>query len=131
MPRLTIAIPTVNRAQLLVRAIDSALAQTCDDIEIIVSDNGSTDETPAVIARYSDPRLRTFRHPVTMTVQEHSRFVLAQVKGEFLLGLSDDDYVEPDFCAEVLAAFDRHPETAFVYTGCNVHYDDIQVSAIV
>jgi glycosyltransferase involved in cell wall biosynthesis len=48
-PRLTIAIPTLNRAQLLTRAIESALAQTSPDIEIIVSDNGSTDDTPAVI----------------------------------------------------------------------------------
>ena len=42
-PRLTIAIPTVNRARLLPRAIESALAQTSSEIEIIVSDNGSTE----------------------------------------------------------------------------------------
>jgi glycosyltransferase involved in cell wall biosynthesis len=131
MPRLTITIPTVNRAELVARAIESALAQTSPDIEIIVSDNGSTDATPSVIARYANRGLRTFRHSTTMPVAKHGQFLIAQARGEFLLALSDDDFLEPEFAAEVLAAFDRHPESAFVYTGCNVHYDDIQVPAVV
>jgi len=131
MPRLTIAIPTVNRAELLGRAIESALAQSSPDIEIIVSDNGSTDDTPAIIARYSGRGLRTFRHPSTMSAGKHGQFLIEQAKGEFFLGLSDDDFLEPDFASEVLAAFDRHPELAFVYTGCAVHYENIQVPAVV
>jgi len=134
MPRLTIAIPTLNRAELVDRAIKSALAQTSPDIEIIVSDNGSTDETPAVIERYVKrglPALRTFRHSATIPVAQHSEFVLAQVRSEFILPLSDDDFLEPEFVAEILAAFDRHPESAFVYTGCAVHYEDVQVPALV
>jgi hypothetical protein len=131
MPRLTIAIPTVNRAALVDRAIESALAQSYPDIEIIVSDNGSTDETSKVIERYSNCGLRTFRHPRTMSAGKHGRFLIEQAKGEFFLGLSDDDFLEPDFAAEALAAFDRHPELAFVYTGCAIHYEDIQVPAAI
>ncbi len=130
-PRLTIAIPTVNRADLLGRAIESALAQTSPDIEILVSDNGSTDATPAVIERYAGRGLRTFRHPSTMSAGKHGRFLMEQARGEFFLGLSDDDFLEPDFAAEVLAAFDRHPEVSFVYTGCAVHYEDIAVPSLV
>src|SRR6266567_9113806 len=117
-PRLTIAIPTVNRAELLGRAIESVLAQTSAAIEIIVSDNGSTDDTPTVIERYAGRGLRTFRHPSTMSAAKHGQFLIQQARGEFFLGLSDDDYLEPDFAAEVLALFDRHPELSFVYTGC-------------
>jgi glycosyltransferase involved in cell wall biosynthesis len=131
MPRLTIAIPTLNRADLLGRAIDSALAQTAPDIEILVSDNGSTDGTSAVIGRYADRRLRTFRHATTLSAASHGEFLREQAGGEFFLGLSDDDFLEPGFAAEVLAAFDRHPESAFVYTGCAVHYEDVQVPAMV
>jgi len=130
-PRLTIAIPTVNRADLVGRAIESALAQTSNDIEIIVSDNGSTDGTPAVIARYAGRRLRTFRHPTTISAAQHGRFLMEQARGEFFLGLSDDDFLEPDFAAEVLSLFDQHPELSFVYTGCAVHYEDCQVPAAV
>lgn len=130
MPRLTIAIPTVNRASLLERAIQSALAQTSPDIEIIVSDNGSTDDTPAVIRRYAGRGLRTFRRETTISAFNHGMFILDQVNTEFLVTLSDDDYVEPDFASEILAAFDRHPDASLVYTGCFVHYDDIQVPAM-
>lgn len=130
-PRLTIAIPTVNRAGLLGRAIESALAQTCRDVEIIVSDNGSTDETPAVIARYAGRGLRTFRHPSTMSAARHGQFLMDQARGEFFLGLSDDDFLEPEFAAEVIALFDQHPELSFVYTGCAVHYEEYQVPSLV
>jgi cellulose synthase/poly-beta-1,6-N-acetylglucosamine synthase-like glycosyltransferase len=79
-PRLTIAIPTINRAQLLGRAIESALAQTSPDVETIVSDNGSTDETPAVIERYAGRGLRTFRHPSTMSAAKHGHFLMEQAR---------------------------------------------------
>ena len=130
-PRLTIAIPTVNRAALLGRAIESALAQTSAEIEILVSDNGSTDDTPAVISRYADRGIRAFRRDVTISAAEHGRFLHEQARGEFFLGLSDDDYLEPEFAAEVLALFDRHPELSFAYTGCAVHYGDCQVPSLV
>jgi glycosyltransferase involved in cell wall biosynthesis len=133
MPRLSIVIPTIGkRAELVARAIESALAQTSPDIEIIVSDNGSQDETQQVIARYAGrPRLRTFRHAVTMPISDHHSFLMQQVRGDFLLPLSDDDYLEPDFAAEVLAAFDRYPQASFVYTGCAIHYEEIQVPCVV
>jgi len=130
-PRLTIAIPTVNRAALLGRAIESALAQTSPDIEIIVSDNGSTDDTPAVIERYAGRGLRRFRHPATIPATKHGQFLVEQARGEFFVGLSDDDFLEPEFAAEVLALYDRHPELSFVYTGCAVHYEDCLVPAVV
>jgi glycosyltransferase involved in cell wall biosynthesis len=130
-PRVSIVIPTVNRAGLVGRAIESALAQTCPDIEIIVSDNGSTDDTPAVIERYAGRGLRTFRHPSTMSTAKHGQFLIEQAQGEFIVGLSDDDFLEPEFAVEVLALFDRHPEVSFVYTGCAVHYEECQVPAVV
>jgi glycosyltransferase involved in cell wall biosynthesis len=130
-PRLTVAIPTVNRARLLGRAIESALAQTSPDIEIIVSDNGSTDDTPAVVAAYAGRGLRTFRHASTMPATKHGQFLIEQARGEFFVGLSDDDFLEPGFAAEVLGLFDRHPELSFVYTGCAIHYEDCQVPTVV
>ena len=130
-PRLTIAIPSVNRAELLGRAIESALAQTSTEIEILVSDNASTDGTQEVIAQYAGRDIRTFRHERRMSAARHGEFLINQARGEFFLGLSDDDYLEPEFAAKVLALYNRHPEIAFVYTGCAVHYDDVQVPALV
>ncbi len=129
--RLTIAIPTYNRSSLLRQALDSALAQTSPDIEILVSDNGSTDDTQALLERYYDPRLRKIRHDTTMTRGEHGTFLFAAVTTELVLVLSDDDWIEPEFAAEVLRLYDEHPEISFAYTGCIEHYDNAILPALV
>jgi len=130
-PRLTIAIPTLNRAALLPRAIDSALAQTSPDVEVIVSDNASTDETSSILQRYQRRGIRIFRQSNTIPASRNGEFLIGHARGEFFVGLSDDDYLEPEFASEVLAHFDAHPELSFVYTGCAVHYEDCQVPAVV
>jgi glycosyltransferase involved in cell wall biosynthesis len=93
-PRLTIGIPTVNRASLLRRTMESALAQTCADVEVPASDNASPDETPSVVAEYAARGVRCFRHDVRMTAQRHGDFLREQARGEFFVGLSDDDFLE-------------------------------------
>jgi glycosyltransferase involved in cell wall biosynthesis len=130
VPRLTIVIPTVNRASMISRAIDSALAQTYPDIEIIVSNNGSIDDTRAVLDRYiGTPRLRIIHIEKTISAAHHGNFLLEQARGEFLLGLSDDDWIEPQFTEKVVNLFDRRPDLSFVWTGCLIHYADIVVPA--
>lgn len=128
-PRLTIAIPTLNRAYCLAKAIDSALAQANADIEIIVSNNGSRDQTRDLLDRYDDPRLRIFHRDATIPACQHGNFLLDQARGEFFLGLSDDDFIEPEFAARVIEAFDHFSGLAFVYTGCWIHFVDVRVPA--
>lgn len=122
--RLTIAIPTINRAYCIRRAIDSALAQTANNIEVLVSNNGATDETRSILDSYSDPRLRVFHRETTISSADHANFVIDQVRGELFVGLSDDDYLEPQFAERVLALFDRHPDMSFCYTRCWVQVGD-------
>ena len=121
--RLTIAIPTLNRARDLRRAIDSALAQSSPAIEVFVSNNGSTDDTRAVLESYNHPRLRTYHHATTIPAAEHGNFLIEAARGELFLGLSDDDYLEPRFAERIIALYDRHPNVAFVYTRCFTHVD--------
>lgn len=129
-PRLTIAIPTVNRASLVTRAIDSALAQTFPSIEILVSNNGSKDETRSVLERYEGtPKLRILQREATIPAGEHGNLLIREARGEFFLGLSDDDWIEPRFAETVLDFYDRHPEVSFVWTGCSLHYADIETPA--
>ena len=127
VPRLTIAIPTLNRAHFVARAVESALAQTSTEIEIIVSDNGSTDETPRVLGRYRDRRLCHLRRETTLPATAHGNMLVGRARGEFFLGLSDDDYLEPDFASRVIELFERQPNLAFVYTGCLIHYGSVPV----
>jgi glycosyltransferase involved in cell wall biosynthesis len=129
--RLTVAIPTLNRSQLVGRAIESALAQCRDDIEILVSDNGSTDGTPAVLGRYRDPRLRTVRHERTMSAVAHGNLLIREARGGLFIGLSDDDWLEPEFCGRAIELYERHPEIRFAYSGAWFHYGDVAMPSLV
>jgi glycosyltransferase involved in cell wall biosynthesis len=129
--RLTIAIPTFNRAHLLRRALRSALAQTSQQIDIFVSDNGSTDDTQRVLAEFADGRMRSIRREKTVPRAQHGTLIFSEIDSEFILVLSDDDYLEPEFSSKVLELFDEHPELSFVYTGCFEHYDDQLLPALV
>ena len=122
--RLTIVIPTLNRDYCIGRAIDSALAQTSPHVEIIVSNNGSTDKTREIIDRYADPRLRVFHHTATMSIAEHSNLLINEAHGELIVALSDDDWLEPTFADRMLNLFARHPEMSFGYARCSVHVGD-------
>lgn len=129
-PRLTIAIPTVNRSALVGRAVESALVQDVRDIEILVSNNGSTDGTRGVLERFRDPRLRVVHRERTIPAVAHGNLLIDEARGEYFLGLSDDDWLEPGFARQVLALFDRQPGLSFVYSGCDVHYGDVAVPCL-
>jgi glycosyltransferase involved in cell wall biosynthesis len=124
-PALTLVIPTLNRSALLGRALDSALAQRDADIEILVSDNGSTDATPQILARYADPRLRCVRHERTLSAVAHGNFLIREARGALFVGLSDDDWLEPSFCARAIDLYARHPEIRFAYSGAYFHFGDV------
>ncbi|MEO5369813.1 MAG: glycosyltransferase family 2 protein [Magnetococcus sp. DMHC-1] len=129
-PRVSIVIPTLNRSSLVGRAIASALSQSYQDLEIIVSNNGSTDDTREVMGRFEDPRLRIFHRDVTIPACEHGNFLISQARGDFFIGLSDDDYLEKDFIAKCVAHFDTYPNLSFVYTGCWIYYNDLATRAL-
>jgi hypothetical protein len=132
--RLTIAIPTINRAYCLQRAVESALAQTSPDIEVLVSNNASTDGTrallEALVAARPDPRLRVIHHEERLHIAAHGAFMMQEARGSHFVGLSDDDWLEPEFAAEVLSLFARRPELAFAYTRCWMHIDDLIIPSL-
>ena len=99
-PLFTIAIPTFNRSEWLGRCVASALAQTHDSFEVLVSDNGSDDETPQVLAEISDPRLITIRQPRNIGPIANWNACVENARGEFIVMLSDDDYLAPIFSAD-------------------------------
>lgn len=123
-PLVTIVIPTVNRAKCVGRAIESALNQTYQNLDIIVSDNGSSDETPEVLRQFHDPRLRHFRRDDTIPSVDHANFLVEAARGEFFLGLSDDDFLEADFVRRAIARYLTEPDVVLTYSRCFVHYRD-------
>jgi glycosyltransferase involved in cell wall biosynthesis len=91
-PLLSIVLNTYNRAELLPRAIDSLLVQPYADMELVVVDDGSTDDTQAVVAAYTDPRVRSVRRENGGLAAARNTG-LAVASGEFVAFMDDDDVV--------------------------------------
>jgi glycosyltransferase involved in cell wall biosynthesis len=94
-PLITIAIPTYNRAVWLRGCVESALAQTYPNFEVLVSDNASTDETPEVLKAFDDPRLRVVRQEKNIGLMPNWNACLWEAKGDYIVYLPDDDRLAP------------------------------------
>lgn len=117
-PLVTIAIPTYNRADTFLRpALEGALNQTYPNLEIIVADNGSTDNTAAVVKRYRDSRIRYFRQPVNIVPNENFNFCLRQARGTYFQLLLDDEQIDPDFVETCLRVADFSDDFGLLRTG--------------
>jgi hypothetical protein len=90
-PLFSIVIPTYNRSDLVQGAVRSVLAQTCDDFEVVVSDNCSQDDTREVIEGFQDPRVRYVRTPTHGVIADSWEFARSQARGTLVMMLSDDD----------------------------------------
>ena len=103
-PRVTIMIPTYNQAQYIREAIDSALAQTYTNLEVIVGDDASTDDTQSIVNQICDPRLKYVRHPSNIGRTANYRSLLyVHATGDYVVNLDGDDYyIDPDFIIQAI-----------------------------
>jgi hypothetical protein len=115
-PLVTVGIPTYNRAVTVERAVRSALAQDHPAIEVVVSDDASTDETyermQGIAA--SDPRLRVLRQDVNLGHALNYQAVLDAARGEYFMWLSDDDRIDPTYVSRCLSVLRAEPGHALV-----------------
>lgn len=113
-PRVTVLIPVYNRARHVAMAIDSVLAQTLPDFELVVVDDGSTDGTPEIVRAYSDSRVRLIRHQSNQGVPRTRNRGLQEARGEYVAMLDSDDYAYPERLERQVAFLDRNPDHALV-----------------
>ena len=113
---VSIGIPTYNRARTLARAVESALAQTHGELEVVISDNASSDGTEALCRQVAadDPRVRYVRHPRNMGPTANFNHLFLACRGDYALMLADDDWLDPDYVARCLALLVDDPEAALV-----------------
>ncbi|MEC4984284.1 MAG: glycosyltransferase family 2 protein [Oscillatoria sp. PMC 1068.18] len=118
MAKISVCIPTFNRANLLKTAVESVFQQTATDWELIVCDDGSPDETPELMSRYQekDERVNYLRHPDNIGKSNNMRSGFVAATGEYFLKFDDDDRLTPEFLAKTSAILDTHPEIDFVGT---------------
>ena len=118
-PRISVIIPCYNHGRYLPEAVASVVAQTVGDWELIIVDDGSTDDSAAVaeqlIARYPDYRMRLLRQ-ANQGLSASRNNGIRHARGCYILPLDADDQIEPDMLAATLAVLERRPEVGFVYT---------------
>jgi len=100
-PLVSILIPTFNSAQYLSAALDSALAQTYQNIEIVVHNDASTDNTQSLLANYKDKRLRIIHTRKNHGMIGGWNYIVKYAKGEYIKFLASDDLLAPN-CVKVL-----------------------------
>jgi len=109
-PFFTIGIPTYNRAAFLREAVNSALSQTDSDFELVISDNASTDDTPAVVSSINDGRVRYVRQPSNFGGANNVNFLLGETHGRFFILHQDDDLLHPEFLSRCRQAVGRRTD---------------------
>jgi hypothetical protein len=115
MTRLSIVIPTRERADTLYYTLQTVVSQTCPDLEIIVSDNCSMDHTRDVVLGFDDPRIIYTRTDKRLGMASNWEHGLSLVTGEYVMFLGDDDGLLPNACNDVSALLDFFDTNALIW----------------
>jgi glycosyltransferase involved in cell wall biosynthesis len=111
-------MPVYNGERFLAGTLDSILAQSFRDFELIISDNGSTDGTARICRDYTarDSRIRYFRHDVNRGAAWNHNYVLGLAQGEFFKWNAYDDSIAPAFLEKCVSVLDQTPEAVLCFS---------------
>ena len=128
-PIVTVGIPTFNRELLIGRAVNLILSQDYPNIEIVISDNCSTDSTPSLCQGYADrdPRIRYIRQPRNVGATGNFETVLTLASGEFFMWLGDDDYLDCNYISVTLKQLLLDPAVALASGLARYYHGDTLV----
>lgn len=129
-PRVSVIVPTHNRVELLPRAVQSVISQTYADFEIIIVDDRSTDETPAVIARFTDAAIRSLRNDHAPGQSGARNSGIERARGEYIAFLDDDDEWRPNKLAAQVALLDAAPPAVGLIYGWRDVIDETQYGRV-
>jgi len=115
-PAVSVIMATYNGAAFVAETIESLLAQSFGDFELVVVDDCSTDDTRAVLARFADPRIRVIASEANQGPVHARNRAFAAARGRYVAGLDQDDICLPERLARQVAYLDAHPETVLVAT---------------
>jgi len=115
-PRVSVLVPCYNLGAFLDEAVDSVQAQTCQDFEILIVDDGSTDPaTVRLLDGYDRPRTTVYRTP-NQGLAAARNFLIARARGKYLCALDADDKLHPQYLERTLATLEHDPSLGFAST---------------
>ncbi|MGI6460206.1 MAG: glycosyltransferase family 2 protein [Candidatus Hydrogenedentales bacterium] len=129
MPEVSVIIPTYNRAGFVVEAVNSVLSQTFDDLEVVVVNDGSSDETARVLENFNDPRVKPIHQANAGRSTARNRG-FAESSGQFIVFLDDDDLFLPEKLEKQVNFLRENPDTGLVASGFNFVEADGQIIQI-
>lgn len=111
-PKVSIGIPVYNAEKFLREGLDSILAQTYNDFEIIIADNDSTDQTRKICLEYAqkDPRVKYHRNEKNLGAAPNHNLVFRLAKGEYFKWAGYDDVISSDFLEKCVEILDKNPD---------------------
>jgi len=125
-PKVSILIPVYNRVKIILQTLNSAVSQTYKNIEIIVVDNKSTDNTFEVVKEFAKyhPNVRVYQNEENIGPVRNWRKCLDYATGEYAKILWSDDLIAPTFIEKTLPFLVDHEDVGFVFTGTEIFNDD-------
>ncbi|WP_099067602.1 glycosyltransferase [Nostoc linckia] len=115
-PTVSVIIPTYQRGHLVSQAINSVLAQTYKDYEIIVINDGSQDNTPQVLAEFSDRHHITAIHQANQGLSAARNAGIRSARGKYIAFLDDDDLWEPQKLEKQISVLEANPRIGLIYS---------------
>jgi glycosyltransferase involved in cell wall biosynthesis len=107
--KFSVLLPTRNGGRYLENCIRSILAQDYSDLELVISDNANTDETPQIVRAFAgDPRVKALRLETPVPVTENWNNALHASSGDYILMMGDDDYLLPGYCRRMERILDQY-----------------------
>ena len=113
-PAVSVVMLTYQRADMLPKALESILAQTFPDFEFIIINDGSTDKTDEVIARYKDSRIRYYKNSRNRGIAYSRNRAASLARGKYIMIMDDDDRSLPQRMALQADYLEKHPETDII-----------------
>lgn len=118
---VSVLIPVFNEQSSVSRALSSVLGQTYRDFEVLVVDDGSTDDTTSIVSSFSDKRIRLIRKPTNSGIVASLNLGLSLARGEYVARLDGDDVARPERLAKQVAWMDGHPDAGLVGSWAMLH----------
>jgi glycosyltransferase involved in cell wall biosynthesis len=129
-PLISVIMPAYNAAEYIAKAVESVLIQNYRNFELIVVDDGSTDDTRDIVAGFKDDKIKYF-YKENAGPASTRNLAIKKSKGAFLINLDTDDTIMPDFISRHLMEFEEHPEADLIYCDdCLIGEDDKPIRVI-
>jgi len=119
-PKISICIPTYNRSNYLKMCLNSVVSSEYENLEVIVSDNASQDNTTEVVNSFSDKRLKYIRNEKNIGAELNILNLIANSTGDFIFFLTDDDLLNDSAISQTIQIIQEHPDVGIIMSKMNI-----------